>query len=193
MDCDGDEKGAFGIIELTLSKSMLHTIMCDKIWALNQIIFYDYKVPNLHYCSYNHANVEHTTKSLGQKMHSSKLPSIKGSKQNTSSSTNNGKLEPYDDAHICAQVIDRALRSNNITSIHHAVGAPMSLLFLSEIYQNMVMSDEMKQTNFNLVINNPFSRYSPPETWPIYKMKFDHQMAETPALTLLYSVPNHNK
>uniref|UniRef100_A0A915K0E5 Uncharacterized protein n=1 Tax=Romanomermis culicivorax TaxID=13658 RepID=A0A915K0E5_ROMCU len=131
VDHDGDEKGAFCIIDLTLSKGMLHAIMRDEILALNRIIFYDYKVPNLHYCLYNHTNLEHTTKWLGQKMHPSELPSIKGSKQNTSSLTDDGKLEPYDDAHICPQVIDRALRSNNITSIHHAVGAPMLLLFLS--------------------------------------------------------------
>uniref|UniRef100_A0A915KT80 Uncharacterized protein n=1 Tax=Romanomermis culicivorax TaxID=13658 RepID=A0A915KT80_ROMCU len=57
----------------------------------------------------------------------------------------------------------------------------------------MVMSDEMKQTNFNLVVNDPFSAYSPPKTWPIYEMKFDHQIAEMPALMPLYSVPNHNE
>uniref|UniRef100_A0A915L587 Uncharacterized protein n=1 Tax=Romanomermis culicivorax TaxID=13658 RepID=A0A915L587_ROMCU len=167
----------------TLSKSMLHAIMRDEI----------YKVLNLRYCLYNQANVEHTTKLLGQKMHPSKLPSIKGSKQNTSSLTEDGKLEPYDNTHICAQVIDTALRSNDVTSIHHAVGAPMWLLFLSELDQNMVMSDEMKQTNFNLVVNDLFSMYRPPETWLIYEMKFDHQIAETPALRLLYSVPNHNE
>uniref|UniRef100_A0A915KKK0 Uncharacterized protein n=1 Tax=Romanomermis culicivorax TaxID=13658 RepID=A0A915KKK0_ROMCU len=33
----------------------------------------------------------------------------------------------------------------------------MSLLFLSEIDQNMVMSGEVKQTNFNLVVNDLFS------------------------------------
>uniref|UniRef100_A0A915KW96 Uncharacterized protein n=1 Tax=Romanomermis culicivorax TaxID=13658 RepID=A0A915KW96_ROMCU len=120
IDRDADKKRAFSIIDPTLSKSMLHTIMHDKILVLNRIIFYDYKVPNMRYCLYNYANVEHTTKLLGQKMHPSKLPSIKGSKQNTSSLTD-GKLEPYDDAHMCAQVIDRALRSNNIISIHHAV------------------------------------------------------------------------
>uniref|UniRef100_A0A915K270 Uncharacterized protein n=1 Tax=Romanomermis culicivorax TaxID=13658 RepID=A0A915K270_ROMCU len=90
-------------------------------------------------------------------MHPSKLPSIKGSKQNTSSLTDDGKLEPYDNANICAEVIDRALRPKDIISIHHAVGAPMLLLFLSRIDQNMVMSDKMKQTNFNLVVNNLFS------------------------------------
>uniref|UniRef100_A0A915JWX8 Uncharacterized protein n=1 Tax=Romanomermis culicivorax TaxID=13658 RepID=A0A915JWX8_ROMCU len=123
----------------------------------------------MRYCLYNYVNVEHTTKLLGQKMHPSKLPSIKGSKQNTSSLTDDGKIKPYDDAAICAGVIDRAVRSNDITSIHHAVRAPMSLLFLSKIDQNMVMSDKVKQTNFCLVVNNPFSTYSPPETWPIYK------------------------
>uniref|UniRef100_A0A915J2K8 Uncharacterized protein n=1 Tax=Romanomermis culicivorax TaxID=13658 RepID=A0A915J2K8_ROMCU len=127
----------------------------------------DEQVPNLRYCLYNHPNVEHTTKPLGQKMHPSKLPSIKGSKQNKSSLTDDGKLEPYDNANICTEVIDRALRSNDIPSIHHTVGAPMSLLFLFKIDQNMVMSDEMKQTNFNLVMNDPFSTYGPPETWPI--------------------------
>uniref|UniRef100_A0A915JW24 Uncharacterized protein n=1 Tax=Romanomermis culicivorax TaxID=13658 RepID=A0A915JW24_ROMCU len=35
--------------------------------------------------------------------------------------------------------------------------------------------------------------YGPPETWLIYEMKFDHQIAETPALTPLYSLPNHHK
>uniref|UniRef100_A0A915KSU7 Uncharacterized protein n=1 Tax=Romanomermis culicivorax TaxID=13658 RepID=A0A915KSU7_ROMCU len=49
-------------------------------------------VPNLRYCLYNHVNVEHTTKLLGQKIHPSKLPSIKGSKQNVSSLTDDGKL-----------------------------------------------------------------------------------------------------
>uniref|UniRef100_A0A915K4V8 Uncharacterized protein n=1 Tax=Romanomermis culicivorax TaxID=13658 RepID=A0A915K4V8_ROMCU len=193
VDRNGDKKGAFGVIDPTLSKSMLHTIMHDKILALNQIIFYDYKVLNMGYCLYNYPNVEHTTKALGQKMHPSKLLSIKGSKQNTSSLTDDGKLKPYHDATICAGVIDRALCSNHITSIHNTVGAPMSLPFLSEIDQNMVMSHEMKQTNFNLVINDPFSMYGRPETWPIYEMKFDHQIAEMLALTLLYSVPNHNK
>uniref|UniRef100_A0A915L012 Uncharacterized protein n=1 Tax=Romanomermis culicivorax TaxID=13658 RepID=A0A915L012_ROMCU len=171
---------------------MLHAIMRHKILALNQIIFYDYKVPNMPYCLYNHANVEHTTKSLGQKMHPSKLPSIKGSKQNTLSLTDDRKLEPYNDIHMYAQVVDRAICSNDIISIHHAVGAPMSLLFLSEIDQNMVMSEEIKQTNFNLVVNDPFSTYSPPETWPIYEKKFDHQMAEKPALMPLYSTMSLN-
>uniref|UniRef100_A0A915JCU5 Uncharacterized protein n=1 Tax=Romanomermis culicivorax TaxID=13658 RepID=A0A915JCU5_ROMCU len=126
-------------------------------------------------------------------MYPSKLPSIKGSKQNTSSLTDDGKLEPYDNANICAEVIDRFLHSNDITSIHHAVSAPMLLLFLSEIDQNMVMSKEMKQTNFNLVVNDPFSTYMPPEIWPIYEIKFDHQISEMPASTLLYLVPNHNE
>uniref|UniRef100_A0A915ILD9 Uncharacterized protein n=1 Tax=Romanomermis culicivorax TaxID=13658 RepID=A0A915ILD9_ROMCU len=107
--------------------------------------------------------------------------------------TDDGKIKPYDEAAICARVIDRALGSNDITSIHHAVGAPLSLLFLSEINQNMVMSDEAKQTNYNLVVNDPFSTYGPPETWPIHEMKSDHQIAETPALTPLYSLPNHHE
>uniref|UniRef100_A0A915KZQ9 Uncharacterized protein n=1 Tax=Romanomermis culicivorax TaxID=13658 RepID=A0A915KZQ9_ROMCU len=47
-------------------------------------------------------------------MHPSKLRTIKGSKQNTSSLTDDGKIEPYDDAAICARVIDRALGSNDI-------------------------------------------------------------------------------
>uniref|UniRef100_A0A915K4U3 Uncharacterized protein n=1 Tax=Romanomermis culicivorax TaxID=13658 RepID=A0A915K4U3_ROMCU len=47
VDGEGDEKGTFGIIDPTLSKSMLHTIMLDEILGLNQIIFYDYKVPNM--------------------------------------------------------------------------------------------------------------------------------------------------
>uniref|UniRef100_A0A915I7Q6 Uncharacterized protein n=1 Tax=Romanomermis culicivorax TaxID=13658 RepID=A0A915I7Q6_ROMCU len=126
-------------------------------------------------------------------MHPSKLPSIKGSKQNMSSLTDDGKVEPYDDAPVCARVIDRALRTNDITSIYHAVRAPMSLLFLSEIDQNMVMSDEVKRMNFNLVVNDLFTTYGPPETWPIYEIKFYHQIAETPALTPLYSLPNHHK
>uniref|UniRef100_A0A915HPF6 Uncharacterized protein n=1 Tax=Romanomermis culicivorax TaxID=13658 RepID=A0A915HPF6_ROMCU len=102
-------------------------------------------------------------------------------------------IELYDNATICAEVIDKALRSNDITHIHHVIGAPMSLLFISEIDQNMVMSDNMKQTNFNLVVNDPFSMYGPPETWPIYKIKSDHQISEMLALAPLYSVPNHNK
>uniref|UniRef100_A0A915J425 Uncharacterized protein n=1 Tax=Romanomermis culicivorax TaxID=13658 RepID=A0A915J425_ROMCU len=126
-------------------------------------------------------------------MHPWKLPRIKGSKQNKSSSTDDGKIELYDDAAICGRVIDRALRSNDITSIHHALGPPMSLLFLSEIDQNMVMSDKAKQMNFNLIVNDPFSMYGPPETWPIYEIKFDHLIAETLALMPLYSLQNHHK
>uniref|UniRef100_A0A915KPI3 Uncharacterized protein n=1 Tax=Romanomermis culicivorax TaxID=13658 RepID=A0A915KPI3_ROMCU len=53
VDCEGDEKGAFGVIDPRLLKSMLHAIMRDKILALNRIIFYDYKVPNMQYCLYN--------------------------------------------------------------------------------------------------------------------------------------------
>uniref|UniRef100_A0A915HKT7 Uncharacterized protein n=1 Tax=Romanomermis culicivorax TaxID=13658 RepID=A0A915HKT7_ROMCU len=59
--------------------------------------------------------------------------------------------------------------------------------------QNMVMRDEMKQTNFNLVVNNPFSTYPSPKTWPIYNMKSNHQISEMPALVGLYLVPNHNE
>uniref|UniRef100_A0A915KB48 Uncharacterized protein n=1 Tax=Romanomermis culicivorax TaxID=13658 RepID=A0A915KB48_ROMCU len=192
VDCDGDEKGPFSVIDPTLLKSMLHAIMRDEILVLNQIIFYDYKVLSLRYCLYNHPNVEHTTKSLSQKMHPSKLSSIKGSKLNTSSLTDDGKLQPYDDANICTKVIDRALHSKDVTSIHHAVGAIISLLFLSEIDKNMGMSDKMKHKNFNLVVSDPFSTYGPCETWPIYEIKSDYH-AETPLLTPLYSVPNHNK
>uniref|UniRef100_A0A915JNI2 Uncharacterized protein n=1 Tax=Romanomermis culicivorax TaxID=13658 RepID=A0A915JNI2_ROMCU len=54
IDGGGDEKGAFGVVDPTLSKSMLHTIMRKEILALNRIIFYDYKVPNMGYCLYNH-------------------------------------------------------------------------------------------------------------------------------------------
>uniref|UniRef100_A0A915LCJ6 Uncharacterized protein n=1 Tax=Romanomermis culicivorax TaxID=13658 RepID=A0A915LCJ6_ROMCU len=54
IDRQGDEKGAFGMIDPTLSKSMLHAIMRDKILALNRIIFYDYNVPNMRFCLYNH-------------------------------------------------------------------------------------------------------------------------------------------
>uniref|UniRef100_A0A915JBU2 Uncharacterized protein n=1 Tax=Romanomermis culicivorax TaxID=13658 RepID=A0A915JBU2_ROMCU len=57
----------------------------------------------------------------------------------------------------------------------------------------MVMSDEVKQTNFNLVVNNPFPTYGPSETWLVYEMMFDHQIAETLALTPLYSLPNHHE
>uniref|UniRef100_A0A915KKY2 Uncharacterized protein n=1 Tax=Romanomermis culicivorax TaxID=13658 RepID=A0A915KKY2_ROMCU len=176
-----------------LSNSLFHAIMCDEILVLNRIIFYDYNVPNLRYCLYNHPNVEHTTKPLGQKMHPSKLPSTKGSKQNTSFLTDDEKLEPYNNTNICAQVINRALRSNDIPSIHHVVGVPMSLIFILEIDQNMVMSDEMKQMNFNLVVNDPFSTYSPPKTWPIYDMKSDNQIWEMPTLAPLYSIPNHKE
>uniref|UniRef100_A0A915INJ1 Uncharacterized protein n=1 Tax=Romanomermis culicivorax TaxID=13658 RepID=A0A915INJ1_ROMCU len=56
VDHEGEEKGAFGVIDPTLLKSMLHTIMRDVILALNRIIFYDYKVPNMRYCLYNHVN-----------------------------------------------------------------------------------------------------------------------------------------
>uniref|UniRef100_A0A915HVS7 Uncharacterized protein n=1 Tax=Romanomermis culicivorax TaxID=13658 RepID=A0A915HVS7_ROMCU len=103
VDREGDEKGAFGVVDPTLSKSMLHATMRDEILALNWIIFYDYKVSNMRYCLYNHVNVEHSAKSLGLKMHPTKLPSIRGGKQNTSSLTNDGKVEPYDDAAICAR------------------------------------------------------------------------------------------
>uniref|UniRef100_A0A915J290 Uncharacterized protein n=1 Tax=Romanomermis culicivorax TaxID=13658 RepID=A0A915J290_ROMCU len=44
---EDNKKGAMGVIDPTLSKSMLHAITHDKILALNQIIFYDYKVPNM--------------------------------------------------------------------------------------------------------------------------------------------------
>uniref|UniRef100_A0A915IRL3 Uncharacterized protein n=1 Tax=Romanomermis culicivorax TaxID=13658 RepID=A0A915IRL3_ROMCU len=47
--------------------------------------------------------------------------------------------------------------------------------------------------NFNLIVNDPFSTYGPPETWPIYEMKFDHQIAKMPALMPLYSLPNHHQ
>uniref|UniRef100_A0A915K5W5 Uncharacterized protein n=1 Tax=Romanomermis culicivorax TaxID=13658 RepID=A0A915K5W5_ROMCU len=57
----------------------------------------------------------------------------------------------------------------------------------------MVMSEVMKQTNLNLVVKNPFLTYHRPETWPIYDMKSNHQISETRALALLYSVPNHNE
>uniref|UniRef100_A0A915HJ81 Uncharacterized protein n=1 Tax=Romanomermis culicivorax TaxID=13658 RepID=A0A915HJ81_ROMCU len=55
------------------------------------------------FCLCNHANVEHSTKALGQKMHLAKLPSIKGSKQNTSSMTDDKKTEPYDNIALCAE------------------------------------------------------------------------------------------
>uniref|UniRef100_A0A915HTK5 Uncharacterized protein n=1 Tax=Romanomermis culicivorax TaxID=13658 RepID=A0A915HTK5_ROMCU len=126
-------------------------------------------------------------------MHPAKLPMIKGGKQNTSLMTNEEKIEPYDNIALCAEVIDRALGSNNITSIHHTVGALMSLLFLSEIHQNMVMSDELRQTNFNLIINDLFMTYSLPETWLIYNIKSDHHISETRVLAPLYSMPNHNE
>uniref|UniRef100_A0A915K5X8 Uncharacterized protein n=1 Tax=Romanomermis culicivorax TaxID=13658 RepID=A0A915K5X8_ROMCU len=54
VDREGDEKGAFSVIDPTLSKSMLHPIMREEILALNRIIFYDYKVPNMRYRLYNH-------------------------------------------------------------------------------------------------------------------------------------------
>uniref|UniRef100_A0A915K9V1 Uncharacterized protein n=1 Tax=Romanomermis culicivorax TaxID=13658 RepID=A0A915K9V1_ROMCU len=56
------------------------------------------------FCLCNHANVEHSTKALGQKMHPAKLPSIKGSKQNTSSVTDDKKTEPYDNVALCAEM-----------------------------------------------------------------------------------------
>uniref|UniRef100_A0A915IBH1 Uncharacterized protein n=1 Tax=Romanomermis culicivorax TaxID=13658 RepID=A0A915IBH1_ROMCU len=105
--------------------------------------------------------------------------------------TDNKKIEQYDNVILCADVIDRALCSNDVSSIHHAVGAPMSLLFLLEIDQNMVMSDDLNQTNFNLVVTDPFTTYGSPETWPIYDMKSDHHSLETPALAPLYRIPNH--
>uniref|UniRef100_A0A915LCN0 Uncharacterized protein n=1 Tax=Romanomermis culicivorax TaxID=13658 RepID=A0A915LCN0_ROMCU len=57
----------------------------------------------------------------------------------------------------------------------------------------MVTSDEAKQINFNLVVNDPFTTYGPPETWPIYKIKCNHQIPEKPALTLPYTLPNHHQ
>uniref|UniRef100_A0A915KXJ5 Uncharacterized protein n=1 Tax=Romanomermis culicivorax TaxID=13658 RepID=A0A915KXJ5_ROMCU len=188
----GDEKGTIGIIDPTLLKSLLHAIMRDKILALNQII-YDYAVPNMHSCLYNHANVEHFTKVLGQKLHPAKLLMIKGSKHNTSLMTDEEKIEPYDNLNLCAEVIDRALCSNNIPSIHHKVSALMSVLFLSDIDRNMVMNDELKQTNLNLIVNDPFTIYGPPETWLIYNIKSDHHISETPVLALLCSIPKHNE
>uniref|UniRef100_A0A915JCK7 Uncharacterized protein n=1 Tax=Romanomermis culicivorax TaxID=13658 RepID=A0A915JCK7_ROMCU len=157
IEHDSNEKGAFGIIYPTLSKSLIHVIMRDEILALNQVIFYDYKVSNMCFCLYNHANVEHSTKALGQKMHPAKLLLIKGSKQNLLSMTDDEKTEPYDNVILCAEVIDRALCSNDVTSINHATGALMPLLFLSEIDQSMVMSDELKQMNFSLVVTDPFT------------------------------------
>uniref|UniRef100_A0A915HWJ2 Uncharacterized protein n=1 Tax=Romanomermis culicivorax TaxID=13658 RepID=A0A915HWJ2_ROMCU len=191
VDYDRNEKGAFGVIDPTLSKSLIHAIMRDKILALNQVIFYDYRVSNMHFCLYNHANVEHSTEALGQKMHPAKLPMIKGSKQNMSSMTDDEKTEPYSNIALCADVIDRALCTNNIMSIHHTIGALMLLLFLSEIDQNMVMSDELKQTNFNLIITDPFKTDSPPKTWLIYDMKSDYHISKTLALALLFTIPNH--
>uniref|UniRef100_A0A915HMF7 Uncharacterized protein n=1 Tax=Romanomermis culicivorax TaxID=13658 RepID=A0A915HMF7_ROMCU len=94
-----------------------------------------------------------------------------------SSLTIDKKLNQYDNATICAEVIDRAPCSNDITSTYH----------------NVVMSDDMKHTNFNLVVNDPFSIYDPPKTWPIYDMKLDHQILEMLTLAPLYSVPNHNE
>uniref|UniRef100_A0A915HG36 Uncharacterized protein n=1 Tax=Romanomermis culicivorax TaxID=13658 RepID=A0A915HG36_ROMCU len=47
VDCEGDEKGTFGVKDPMLSKSMLHAIMRDEILVLNRIIFYDYKVQNM--------------------------------------------------------------------------------------------------------------------------------------------------
>uniref|UniRef100_A0A915KSH3 Uncharacterized protein n=1 Tax=Romanomermis culicivorax TaxID=13658 RepID=A0A915KSH3_ROMCU len=167
--------------------------MGDEILALNWVNFYDYKVSNMCFCLYNHPNLEHSTKALGQKMHLAKLPSSKGNKQNTSSLTNDKKTEPYDNIALCAEVINRALCSNDITSTHHAVGAPMLLLFLLEIDQDMVMSDELKQTKFNLIVSNPFTTYGPPKNWPIYEIKSDYQISEMPALAPLYTVPNHNE
>uniref|UniRef100_A0A915LBC8 NurA domain-containing protein n=1 Tax=Romanomermis culicivorax TaxID=13658 RepID=A0A915LBC8_ROMCU len=94
IDGRGDEKGAFGVVDPTLSKSMLHAIMRKEILALNRIIFYDYKVPNMGYCLYNH---------------------------------------------------------------------------------------------------DPFTTYGPPQTFPIYEMKFDHQITKMPALMPLYLLPNHQE
>uniref|UniRef100_A0A915IH39 Uncharacterized protein n=1 Tax=Romanomermis culicivorax TaxID=13658 RepID=A0A915IH39_ROMCU len=56
IDSEGDEKGAFRVVDPTLSRSMLHAIMLEEILALNQIIFYDYKVLNMGYCLYNQQN-----------------------------------------------------------------------------------------------------------------------------------------
>uniref|UniRef100_A0A915JHG1 Uncharacterized protein n=1 Tax=Romanomermis culicivorax TaxID=13658 RepID=A0A915JHG1_ROMCU len=51
----------------------------------------------------------------------------------------------------------------------------------------------LEPRDLDKLIEDPFSRYGPPETLRVYKMKFDHQIAETRALTPLYLVPNHNK
>uniref|UniRef100_A0A915KNA6 Uncharacterized protein n=1 Tax=Romanomermis culicivorax TaxID=13658 RepID=A0A915KNA6_ROMCU len=126
-------------------------------------------------------------------MHPPKLPTRKGGKQNTSLMTQEEKTKQYDNVALCAEVIDRALCSNNITSIHHTVGAQMSLLFLSEIDQNMVMSDELRLTNFNLTVNDLLTTYSSPETWGIYDIKSDHHISETPVLAPLHSTLNHNE
>uniref|UniRef100_A0A915HU57 Uncharacterized protein n=1 Tax=Romanomermis culicivorax TaxID=13658 RepID=A0A915HU57_ROMCU len=57
----------------------------------------------------------------------------------------------------------------------------------------MVMSDELRPTNFNLIITNPFTTYGPPETWPIYDIKSEHHIPEMPVLAPLYTIPNHNE
>uniref|UniRef100_A0A915KQ73 Uncharacterized protein n=1 Tax=Romanomermis culicivorax TaxID=13658 RepID=A0A915KQ73_ROMCU len=41
IEFQGYEKGVFGIINPTLSKSLLHVIMRDQILALNRAIFYN--------------------------------------------------------------------------------------------------------------------------------------------------------
>uniref|UniRef100_A0A915I0F8 Uncharacterized protein n=1 Tax=Romanomermis culicivorax TaxID=13658 RepID=A0A915I0F8_ROMCU len=156
IEFEGDEEGVFGIINLTLSKSLLHVIMRDQILALNRAIFYDYTVLNMAVCLYNHANVEHSTNVLEQKLHLSKLPTIKGSKQNTSSIADDHKNEPYNNPKLCPEVIDRALCSNNISIIHQEIGAPMSILYMSGIGQNMVINDELKQAEFSLFVNDLF-------------------------------------
>uniref|UniRef100_A0A915ILF5 Uncharacterized protein n=1 Tax=Romanomermis culicivorax TaxID=13658 RepID=A0A915ILF5_ROMCU len=93
FNADGDEKGVFSVIDPMLSKSLLHVIMRDEILALKRIIFYNYAVPNMCFCLYNHLNVEHSTKALWQKLHLLKLPTIKGNKQNMSSIADNERTE----------------------------------------------------------------------------------------------------
>uniref|UniRef100_A0A915HPL6 Uncharacterized protein n=1 Tax=Romanomermis culicivorax TaxID=13658 RepID=A0A915HPL6_ROMCU len=68
---------------------------------------------------------------------------LKG-KLTMSSRMNDDKTELYNDVILCAGVIDRALHSNDIPSIHHKLGALMLILFLSDIDQNTVTNDEFK-------------------------------------------------
>uniref|UniRef100_A0A915HRA2 SWIM-type domain-containing protein n=1 Tax=Romanomermis culicivorax TaxID=13658 RepID=A0A915HRA2_ROMCU len=77
-----------------------------------------------------------------------------------SSIADDNKNEPYNNTKLCTKVIDRALNSNKIPIIHQQISAWMSIPYLSDMDQNMVVNDELKQTEFSLFINDLFKTYN---------------------------------